>query len=321
MYFFSIIIPIYNTERFLQRCLKSILQQDFDDYEILCINDCSPGNCLDIIKEINSPKIKYIKNDKNFGTHMSRMIGVEHADSKYCLFLDSDDFYVKKTLSRLYKKLVVSNLDQLEFGYTSIPNKNKSVYQYDKNKYSILDKVIKGEKSYTNFSLCNKITRTDILKEAFLRMEKFYCIWFEDGYEQFFISSICKTFDSFKKQLLILDETSGITTSSSEITASKFLLRCENVNKVLLFLRKYINDYNLEKYLPIVYNSEDIHTAYLIQTFLPTVKKDELTIAINGLYDYFPKNIIEKNLFILINKKPVSLKKLIKIKLLRIIKR
>lgn len=320
MHFFSVIIPIYNTEKFLMRCLNSVLSQDFTDYEIICIDDCSPGNCQEIIETINSNKIKYFRNDKNLGTHMSRMRGVEIADSKYSLFLDSDDFYKKNTFLYLFKKLNSMNIDQLEFGYFSIPNKNKSIFQYDKNKDSILEKVIRGEKSYTNFSLCNKITKTSILKTAFSRMDKFYCIWFEDGYEQFFISSICKKFDSLKKYLLVLDETSGITTTSSEISASKFLIRCENIDKVLTSLRNYIINYDLDKYLPVIKNSEDIHPSYLIQTFLPTIKENELITAINGLFDFFPSKLIEHNLYLLIHKQHVSFFKKLKIKFLRLVK-
>lgn len=321
MYFFSIIIPIFNTEKFLSRCIFSILNQSFSNYEIICVNDNSPGNCSEIIKQINSNKIIYIENEKNLGTHLSRMKGVEIANSKYCLFLDSDDYYITHALEILYDKLSSNPIDQLEFGYDSIPYHNQSIFQYDKNKNSILDKVLNGEKSYTNFSLCNKITKTDILKEAFSRMDKFYCIWFEDGYEQFYISSICKSFDSLKKNLLILDETSGITTTNKELSAEKFLLRCQNVRDVLIYLNKYIEKYNLQKYLPVLDNSWQVHPAYLIRTYLPTVKKSELSIAIKGLFNYFPDTIINENINKLFNPDLPPLKLLIKNKIKRIFKR
>lgn len=309
MCFFSIIIPIYNTERFLKRCLDSILNQNFYDYEIICVNDCSPGNCKDIIAGYNLGKIIYIENEKNSGTHISRMMGVLKANSEYCLFLDSDDYYVPDALNQLYNKLKTKELDQLEFGYDSIPYHNRSTFQYNINKDSILEKVLRGEKDYINFSLCNKITKTNLLKEAFSKMKKFYCIWFEDGYEQFHISSICKKFDSLERNLLILDETSGITTTNTEITAEKFLQRCKNVKEVIDNLYYYTETYNLTKYNPVIANAECVHPAYLINYFLPTVKEIDFSRAIKGMYEYFPDEVINKNLYKLMHKERIPLKK------------
>lgn len=306
MYFFSIIIPIYNTEKFLTRCINSILDQNFDDYEIICINDCSPGNCKQIIETINSDKIKYIEQEKNSGTHKARITGIKIANSKYTLFLDSDDYYEKNTLSTLYKRLKDYSLDQLEFGYKTIPYNARNIFQYDKNKDSILEKVLRGDKPYINFSLCNKITKTEILKEAFSRMKDFYCIWFEDGYEQFHISSICKTFDSLKKYFLVLDETSGITTTNKELSAEKFLLRCKNTKEVIENLYQYTEKYNLQKYNKVIDDSIMVHEGHLIDTYLPIVKVDELPIAIKGIYEYFPENIVNECIHRIIQNIPLK---------------
>ena len=182
-------------------------------------------------------------------------------------------------------------------------------FQYKTNKDSILEKVLRGEKDYINFSLCNKVTKTSILKEAFSKMKKFYCIWFEDGYEQFHISSICKTFDSLEKYLLILDETSGITTTNSELTAEKFLQRCKNVRDVIDNLYYYTENYDLKKYNSVIENAEWIHPSYLINWFLPLVKESDFSLALKGLYDYFSYEVVNKNIYNLLHKERMPLKK------------
>ena len=58
----SVIVPVYNTEKYLKKCIDSLLNQNFEDYEIIVINDLSPGNAEEIIKSYNDKKIVYIKN-------------------------------------------------------------------------------------------------------------------------------------------------------------------------------------------------------------------------------------------------------------------
>ena len=319
MSFFSIIIPIYGTEKFLERCLDSVLNQSFNDYEIICVNDCSPGNCDEIIKKYKTSKITYIKNSENSGTHISRMNGVMNSNSVYTLFLDSDDYYKLDTLSILYEKLLQTNVDQLEFGYETFPKRTKSVFQYISNKDSILEKVLRGEKDYTNFSLCNKVTKTILIKEAFSKMKQFYCVWFEDGYEQFYISSLCKTFDSLERYLLVLDETSGITVNKRTLTAEKYLLRCSNVYTVLMTLSEYIEQVGLTKYKAVIENSWKVHPAYLIDFFLPTVEKKDFVKAIQGMGNYFPEQVINERLYHLFHKNEIPLKKKILNKIKRIV--
>ena len=297
MNFFTIVIPIYNTEKFLSRCLDSVLTQAFTDYEIICVNDKSPGDCKSIIDSKKSNKIKYIENETNLGTHMSRKRAVELADSKYILFLDSDDYYSEKILTKLYQKLEHEDIDQLEFGYITKPYNKKSVFQYIDDQKCVLDKVVEYNVPYVNFSLCNKITKTNILKEAFARMKDFYCVWFEDGYEQFIISSLCQTFRSYKEYFLFLDETAGITTSFESISAQKFGTRCKNVKEVIDNLYDYINQYQLAKYKTVIDKSYYIHSLYLINRYFPTVKQEECLASFELMLKYFPVDLMNSYIY------------------------
>ena len=89
MPFFSIIIPLFNKEKFLKATLESVFEQTFSDFEILVINDGSTDKSLEIVESIQHKKIK-IYNQKNQGVSAARNLGIEKSTSDYCCFLDAD---------------------------------------------------------------------------------------------------------------------------------------------------------------------------------------------------------------------------------------
>lgn len=99
---FSIIIPVYNSEKYLDKCLTSVLNQSFEDYEIIVINDGSTDNSLDIMNKYkDNINICNVKEKRGVGPSYARNLGVRKAKGDYILFLDSDDYYEKDLLERL----------------------------------------------------------------------------------------------------------------------------------------------------------------------------------------------------------------------------
>lgn len=89
----SIIIPVYNSEKYIRRCLNSILNQTFQDFEIILIDDNSKDNSLKIVSEIektHKDKIKILKNAKNVGAGASRNKGLKIASGEYITFIDKE---------------------------------------------------------------------------------------------------------------------------------------------------------------------------------------------------------------------------------------
>ena len=101
---FSIIVPVYNTEKYLKRCLDSIKSQSFKDYEVIIVNDGSTDNSSDIISKYSYKVI----NQENQGLSMARNNGVKEALGEYLIFLDSDDYIEKDLL----KEIAASSLNQ-----------------------------------------------------------------------------------------------------------------------------------------------------------------------------------------------------------------
>ena len=132
----SIIIPVYNSEEFLEQCLNSAINQTLQDIEIVVINDASTDSSLQMIKEFQTKdkRIKLIDFKENKGNGYGRNEGVKTAKGKFILFLDSDDWLENTVAELTYKKAVESDYKIVVFGYTQhitfLKNekKNKELY-------------------------------------------------------------------------------------------------------------------------------------------------------------------------------------------------
>lgn len=83
----SVIIPIYNAEKFIARCLESVLRQSFQSYEIICVNDCSPDGSREIILEYvkkYSPKIRFLENENEYRSGLVQGLGSKRSKWKVC---------------------------------------------------------------------------------------------------------------------------------------------------------------------------------------------------------------------------------------------
>ncbi len=108
----SVIIPIYNVEKYLRECLDSVVNQTLKDIEIICVNDGSTDNSLEILKEYKQ-KDKRIKliSQKNYGAGVARNTGLNIANGEYLAFIDGDDFYENDFCRQMYDKAVDTNSD------------------------------------------------------------------------------------------------------------------------------------------------------------------------------------------------------------------
>lgn len=115
----SVIVPVYNVEKYLSRCLDSLLSQDYDNYEIICVNDCSQDNSLDILKKYKnkSDKIKVISNEINMGLGMTRENGMKMATGNYIMFVDSDDYVKTNYISTYAREININDYDVVVAGY------------------------------------------------------------------------------------------------------------------------------------------------------------------------------------------------------------
>lgn len=125
----SIIVPVYNTDKYITKCMDSILNQTFKNIEIICINDGSTDDSLRILRgyEKKYPFIKIIS-QKNKGLSASRNVGLDNVSGKYVYFLDSDDFLESTALSELYRISEDECLDMVMFKLINYDEASKKKY-------------------------------------------------------------------------------------------------------------------------------------------------------------------------------------------------
>lgn len=123
----SIIIPVYNVEKYLSKCLDSVISQTFRDFEIICINDGSPDNSANILAEYaaKDERIRIIS-QPNSGAGFSRNAGINAARGEYLSFIDADDWIDAQFLEKVYNLAKASNADIIEttksYNYYSTDN-------------------------------------------------------------------------------------------------------------------------------------------------------------------------------------------------------
>lgn len=114
----SIIVPVYNAEKFIKDTIKTVLNQTYKNWELLLINDCSYDNSTNIIEDYrkNDKRIHLINLEKNSGAAIARNTGIDNAKGRYIAFLDADDLWNEK---KLEKQLNFIKDNNYEFTYTS----------------------------------------------------------------------------------------------------------------------------------------------------------------------------------------------------------
>ena len=114
----SVIVPIYNVEKYLRRCLDSLLAQTFTDWNAICVNDGSPDKCGEILAEYAARDSRFVVvNKENGGLSDARNVGMQHANGEYIMYLDSDDFIHPQTMEIVYFLAVRDGSDIVSFTY------------------------------------------------------------------------------------------------------------------------------------------------------------------------------------------------------------
>lgn len=149
----SVIIPVYNTEKYIEKCLESLAKQEMQDFEVIVVNDGSTDNSENVIKNyMQSSKlnIKYLEKE-NGGLASARNYGVEKASGKYISFLDSDDYLDKNLFSEL-EKYIDKDIDLIKFKMKTVDEKGKVIEKLDGPVFDICS----GKQAYEKLCTSDK---------------------------------------------------------------------------------------------------------------------------------------------------------------------
>ncbi len=123
----SIIMPSYNTAKFIAESIESVVKQSYSNWELLIVDDCSPDNTDEVVKPyLKDERIKYFKNEKNSGAAVSRNSALREASGKWIAFLDSDDLWMPEKLERQIKFMEKNGYHFSYSNYAEIDTDGKS---------------------------------------------------------------------------------------------------------------------------------------------------------------------------------------------------
>lgn len=178
--FFSVVIPIYNAETTLERCLQSVIRQSFKDFEVIMVNDGSTDKSEEIC-------IKYVNRDNRFryyrqinaGVSVARNYGIDHARGEFITFLDSDDIYYIDYLQSFYMLInKFPGKDHYWCGFkyisSSLEQNGREVKHISDEKIVVTDrcKIMSLHEMTLDASPVNKVYRKEILNKYHIRMRE-----------------------------------------------------------------------------------------------------------------------------------------------------
>lgn len=178
----SIIVPVYNVEKYLNECIESLLEQSYTNSEIILINDGSNDKsgfiCDEYSKKYSNIKVIHKKNE---GLGFARNTGIDNATGDYIVFIDSDDFADRDLVKDLYDSIKLNNSDTCIGGYKRVDLDNNlvSIHSYDKNKFTkkdirniLMPRMIGSlpdKKDSISVSSCNVLYSKDIIDKYNIR--------------------------------------------------------------------------------------------------------------------------------------------------------
>ncbi|MCR5131244.1 MAG: glycosyltransferase [Prevotella sp.] len=165
----SIVIPVYKTERTLRRCVESVLEQRFRDYQLILVDDCSPDSCPQLCDQLaqEDRRVQVVHRQTNGGLSEARNSGIEKARGEYITFVDSDDFLGKDTLKPLMDLLAVHHdYDLLEYSVHEHYGRPKGMttLRLENREYDDIHQYWYEGKAYQHSYAWNKIYRRELFR-------------------------------------------------------------------------------------------------------------------------------------------------------------
>ena len=313
--YISVCIPVYNSENYIEKNLLSIINQSFQDFEIIIVNDASEDNTENIIKRFQTTdkRIKLLSHSKNLGIYHSRIDAIYNSKSKYTLLMDPDDMYLNENLfKKLYEYNIKHNLDITEFlALEQIEGNNEIFFsksQFGNHSHNF-DKNIIYQPELSNLlfhfpnsseysrTICRNIWNKMIRNDIFIKANKYigndyynkYIIIGDDMLMNIVTYQFANNFSNVKLPgyLYIIRKASMSHSRSDELKE----IRAKNFICYFQKFFKYIKDY--KKDINILYNEmKNLNRQLLI------IKRNNLTESKSVLLDLLNNILHEKNISI-----------------------
>jgi glycosyltransferase involved in cell wall biosynthesis len=200
---FSIIIPVFNSSKFIGRCIESCISQNHKNIEIICIDDGSTDNSKDILLSYQQKdeRIHCFYHQQNKSQYMARRTGIEHSNGDYILFLDSDDTLRNDACTLLANKIEKTHADIIQFGYKEVPTGKIVFPPFYKTSKERIAAYLAKENRYSP-GVWSKAYSHALINRSYNSMEIFYASGPEDLYTSIVIAYYARSFSFLKKALV-----------------------------------------------------------------------------------------------------------------------
>lgn len=166
----SIVIPVYNSSRYIEKCIRSVFNQTYQDLEIIIVDDCGKDGSIDIIKRVLieypevATKVKFIYHEFNQGCAAARRDGMKEATGEYILQVDSDDFVDTTMVEKMVAKAQAEDADMVVCNYYNTNNNRRTLVEIKRpsDNVEFASMVFQG---YIHAGAWNKMMRRSILQE------------------------------------------------------------------------------------------------------------------------------------------------------------
>lgn len=282
----SVIIPVYNAEKYLERCLDSVCNQTLRDIEIICVNDYSTDDSLNILNSYvkQYPNIKLINCDHNGGESIARNIGIANASGDYIGFVDNDDKIDLDFYEKLYRKAIETNADivkgnviEIKYDGTSICRKTNEKIHLSNNKM-----LFYGD-------WWSAIYRRDLIFSNNIKLLENYPL----GADSMFVYKALLLADSLE----LVNDSYYYYIRREDSGASK-ILSIEKIKSFLTIIQMIIDDANqrdLSLLSEEAYNVVFAHFFEILATIPYQNKSDEaISIASENLFSFYNKYKYDK---------------------------
>lgn len=258
----SIIVPVYNVEKYLAKCIDSILNQNFFKFELLLIDDGSTDNSANLCKkyEKDDVRIRYFHKE-NGGLSDTRNFGLKQAKGKFVVFVDSDDYLDKDYLKDLYFNIIKYNADVSIVGFNIVTDNGNKIMTCDLNEPNnitllsgrqLIEYTFEKENSLPNIVSWNKIYKRSLFKNLKFEKGRFY----EDEY------IFVPLFWNVKKIGLVRKNLYNYVKREGSITSSQLTIKkIKDVRDLYLSRFKFFKSKDKDLYFKCV----DMYKSWIIE--------------------------------------------------------
>lgn len=257
----SVVIPVYNVEKYLPRCIESLLAQTYKDIEFIFVNDCSPGNAEEIIKGYKDERIRYLTYDKNRGLFRARVAGAEIATGEYITFHDSDDFCTPD----YYRTLMASAekyKSDIVVGKTIFRRANGENYVRNLHDECFNFKYMEGEKVRDTYfaqkgscfswhTVWNKIYSKELWDKCMPYYQKVdvHLIMTEDIAFSSPLFYFARSLSTVENDGIYYCENENASTDASKTTLKRFTKNMQDISYAFSFVENFLEDRQAPKYI------------------------------------------------------------------------